>query len=322
MPLKPGGFYIEQEIDLRLAVRIDRIEAAACQLVTAQGENISFDRLLIATGAEPVRPPIAGADQDHVFALRSYSDSRAIIARAASSKTAVVLGSGFIGLEVAAALRERGLKVHVVSLESRPLGDILGPELGAFLQKTHELQGVRFHMGTSVASIGQAHVELTDGSRLPADMVILGIGVRPRSAIAEAAGLLVDDGIIVDAHMRTSTPNIYAAGDVARWTTGGAGESRRVEHWVVAERQGQVAAENMLGEDATFNDTPFFWSAHYDLAIRYAGYGKGWDRIQVVGNIEDRDCAVRYFRGDKLLAIAAIGRDQAVLEGARTLAGS
>ncbi len=321
MPLKPGSFYADNAIDLQLATRVAAIDVAGRKAVAADGRVFPFDRLLIATGAEPVRLPIPGADRPYVFTLRSFADSRAIVARA-KAKSAVILGSGFIGLEAAAALRERGLDAHVVSLDARPLERILGARLGDFIRALHESHGVHFHMGTSIAAIGADTVTLTDGAKIPADLVIIGVGVRPRTALAEAAGLAVDRGIVVNAQLETAIAGIFAAGDVARWAAGADDRSMRVEHWVVAERQGQVAAENMLGAHLSFEDTPFFWSAHYDVTIRYVGHAEGWDSIDIDGDIAARDCTVRYLKGGRVVAVASIGRDHVALEQSQRLAAA
>lgn len=322
MPLKPESFYTDHNIDLQLATTVTKIAVPEREVTTADGRVIPFDRLLIATGAEPVRLPIPGADQPHVFMLRSFADSRAIIAHAKAAKSAVVLGSGFIGLETAAALRERGLDVNVISLDARPLEKILGPQLGDFIRALHESHGVTFHMGASLAGIGAETVTLSDGAQLPADLVIIGVGVRPRTALAEAAGLAIDHGVLVNAQLETAAPGIFAAGDIARWTSGSGERVMRVEHWVVAERQGQVVAENMLGARMPFRDTPFFWSAHYDVTIRYVGHVEGWDSIEVDGDVAAHDCTVSYRKDGRVLAVATIGRDRAALEQAVRLAGS
>lgn len=314
MPLKSEGFYGESNIDLQLGTEVSGIDVSARVVTITGGRTFPFDRLLIATGAEPVRVSIPGADQPNVFTLRSFADSRAIVERAKSAKSAVVLGSGFIGLETAAALRARGLDVQVVSLDARPLEKVLGPELGDFIRELHENHGVRFQMGTSLASIGADAVALSSGAELPADLVIIGVGVRPNTALAEAAGIANDHGILVDDYLETTAPGIFAAGDVARWRDGQIGHTHRVEHWVVAERQGQIAAENMLGAGKPFRDVPFFWSAHYDVTVRYVGHAEGWDRLEVDGDIAARDCLVSYKKGGKLVAVAAIGRDAQALE--------
>lgn len=319
IPLRPGQFYADNGIDLHLQTVVTQIDTARRTVTSADGGTFPFDRLLLATGAEPVRLQIAGADQPHVFTLRSLADSRAIIEQAGRAKSAVVLGSGFIGLEAAAALRARGVAVRVVSLDALPLEKVLGRELGVFIRDLHESHGVRFHMQRSLSSIGQQSVELSDGSEIEADLVIIGVGVRPRVALAQAAQIPLEGGILVDAYLETAMPGIYAAGDVARWRADD-GQTCRVEHWVVAERQGQVAAENMLGAHVPFRDAPFFWSAHYDVSIRYVGYAPSWDTIEIDGNLAARDCLVRYRKGDRVIAVAAIGRDADALDYGQKLA--
>lgn len=319
IPLRPQDFYADNGIDLQLRTAVTRIDAQARTVTTADGRVFPFDRLLLATGAEPVRLPIPGADAPHVRTLRSLADSRAIVERAKTAKSAVILGSGFIGLEATAALRSRGLAVHVVSLDERPLERVLGRELGDFIRTLHESHGVAFHMGTSIASIGERAVSLSDGSELAADLVIIGVGVRPRIALAEAAGIAVDHGIMVDEHLQTSVPGIFAAGDVARWRDADSGATSRIEHWVVAERHGQVVAENMLGAHKRFGDAPFFWSAHYDTTIRYVGHAPSWDSIEIDGDIASRDCLVSYWKDGKRVAVAAIGRDAQALRCAEDM---
>ena len=314
MPLRPDEFYAENNIDLQLSTTVARIDRQAGAVVTHDGRAIPFDRLLLATGAEPVRLRITGAERPHVFVLRSMADSRAIIERARNSKTAVILGAGFIGLETAAALRERGLSVHVVAQDARPFETVLGPQLGDFIRSLHEQHGVAFDLNTTIASIHERTVILSNGREIDSDLVIIGVGVRPRVALAEEAGIAVDRGILVNEFLETSVPGIFAAGDVARWRDLASGEARRVEHWVVAERQGQIAAENMLGAHHVYRDAPFFWSAHYDVSIRYVGHAPGWSEIEVDGSIERRDCMVGYKKNGKTVAVAAIGRDAQALD--------
>lgn len=319
MPLRAAGWYTEAKIDIHLATPITRIDTARHEVVTEDGGRHSYDRLLLATGAEPVHLPIPGADLPHVFTLRAISDARAIFARAEGAKTAVVLGSGFIGLETAAALTKRGLKVHVVSLDARPLERILGAELGDAIQARHQAEGTVFHMENSITEITTGKVTLKDGTALPADLVILGVGVRPRLALAEAAGLELDHGVVVNDRLQTSVPGVYAAGDIARWPWNGG--NVRIEHWVVATRQGQVAAENMLGADKPYHDVPFFWSAHHDLRLQYVGHAEAWDDITIDGDIAAKDAMVSYLKGGRTLAVATIGRPQAALAQARTMKG-
>jgi NADPH-dependent 2,4-dienoyl-CoA reductase/sulfur reductase-like enzyme/nitrite reductase/ring-hydroxylating ferredoxin subunit len=304
VPLRPDDFYAENGIELRLSTRVEAIDPAARNVRLAGGTTVPYDRLLLATGAEPVRPPLPGIDQ--ALTLRSLADSRAIIARAAAARSVIVLGASFIGLEVAASLRARGLDVHVAAPEARPMERILGAELGDFVRGLHEEHGVVFHLGNVATAIDGRRVTLKDGTVLEADFVIAGTGVRPRIALAEQAGLRCDKGVIVDQHMATSAPGIYAAGDIARWPDRITGEAIRVEHWVVAERQGQAAAFNMLGERTPYDTAPFFWSQHYDVPINYIGHAERWDAIEIDGNIAGKDALVRYKRDGRVLAVASI----------------
>jgi 3-phenylpropionate/trans-cinnamate dioxygenase ferredoxin reductase subunit len=278
------------------------------------GETLSFDRLLLATGADPIRLTMPGGDLPHVFYLRTLADSRAIKARAVSARRAVVVGASFIGLEVAAALRTRGLQVEVVAPEKLPLERIMGPEIGTFVRDLHQEHGVVFHLEKSVNAIAADAVTLSDGTRLPADLVVLGVGVRPALKLAEDAKLTVDRGVMVDEYLATSAPRIYAAGDIVRWPDPHSGERIRIEHWVVAERQGQTAARNLLGRRERFDAVPFFWSAHYDVTINYVGHAATWDRLDLDWSPEKRDCTVSYFSDGKRRAVATILRDQASLE--------
>jgi NADPH-dependent 2,4-dienoyl-CoA reductase/sulfur reductase-like enzyme/nitrite reductase/ring-hydroxylating ferredoxin subunit len=312
IPLKPPGFYADNRIDLRTGVEVSALALDKREVVTASGERFGYDRLLLATGSEPIR--IAGFDHPNVHTLRTLADSRAIIAAAQSARSAVVVGSSFIGLEVAASLRHRGLPVHVVGPEEVPMQKALGRDLGLLVQRTHEAHGVVFHLGVSAGGYDGTAVGLSDGSRLAADLVILGVGVRPRTRLAESAGLKVDKGVVVDDRLRTSSEGVFAAGDIARYPDPITREPIRVEHWVHACRQGQTAAVNMLGGDKAYDEAPFFWSNHYDLPIRYVGHVTRVDSISVDGSVMDRHAVVGFLQDGRRLAAASIGRARATLE--------
>ncbi len=319
--LRGADFYPASDIELLTGTRVTAVDAGNHNVLLSDGSPRTFGALLLATGAEPVKLKVPGADAPHVHTLRSLADSRAIIAAATAggAKRAVVVGASFIGLEVAASLRTRGLEVAVVAPEARPLERVLGPQLGDFVRALHEEHGVVFHLGRTVSAVEAQAVVLDDGARLPADLVVVGIGVRPSLELAEQAGLAVDRGVIVDPHMRTSAPDVYAAGDIARFADPRTGEAVRIEHWVVAERQGQTAARNMLGRDEAFRSVPFFWSQHYDVPIAYVGHASSWDRIDVAGDIAGKNCVVAYRRANKILAVASIYRDRDSLQAERLL---
>ena len=314
VPLRGDDWYAKNRIDLKLRADVASLNAKGKQLTLGNGSTIKFDKLLLATGAEPVKLDIPGTDQPHVRTLRSLADCRAIIDQAKTAKRAVVIGASFIGLETAAALRAREIEVHVVAPEKRPLERVFGPQLGDFIRALHEEHGVKFHLENGISAIEGNRAVLKNGGTIDADLVVIGVGVRPRIALAEKAGLAIDKGVSVNEYMETSAGGIHAAGDIARWPDPISGENIRVEHWVVAERQGQVAALNMMGVRTPFRSAPFFWSQHYDVPINYVGHAEKWDSIDVEGDVMKRDCVVRYKRGGRVLAVASIYRDKDSLE--------
>jgi NADPH-dependent 2,4-dienoyl-CoA reductase/sulfur reductase-like enzyme/nitrite reductase/ring-hydroxylating ferredoxin subunit len=313
IPLRSPEYFAERRIELLVGTRVSSIDTVARQVLLESGERRSYGSLLIATGADPVRLPVPGADGPQVQYLRSFADSRALVDKARAAKHVVVVGASFIGLEVSASLRARDIAVDVIAPEHVPLERVMGQEVGRVIQALHEAHGVVFHLGQTVTRIDGRTATLSGGSTLDADFVVMGVGVRPAIALAETAGLALDRGIAVNEYLETSVPGIFAAGDVARWLDRGSGERIRVEHWVVAERQGQTAARNMLGFRERFDAVPFFWSQHYDVTINYVGHAEQWDAIQIDGTLESHDCSVTYMRADRRLAVATISRDRASL---------
>ena len=313
IPLRTREYYEPIKVGLMTNDPVAAIDPTKRNVVLLSGRTLNYGALLIATGAEPRSLPIEGGGLLHVFRLRTLADSRAIIARAVQVKKAAVIGASFIGLEVAASLRHRGLEVTVVGSGRVPLERVLGRELGDFVRQLHEQNGVHFCLDDSPRAIREDRVELKSGRSIEAGLVVLGVGVTPRTALAEKAGLKVDNGIVVDENLRTSVPDVYAAGDVARYPDPISGERVRIEHWVVAERQGQAVARTMLGIGGPFRDVPFFWSQHYDVAISYIGHASAWDAIEIRGDLKGKNASAIYRGKGRVLAVATIGRDQVSL---------
>ncbi len=313
LPLHPKEFFETQGLEILSGVTAQNIDAKARTVRLSDGSTRSYEMLLIATGATPLRLDVPGGER--ISYLRTLGDCRGIIDKAGNAKSAVVIGGSFIGLEVAASLVARGLQVHVVAPEKLPLERVLGAELGTLILDLHQRQGVAFHLGRTAKAVDAKGVVLDDGTRIEADLVVAGIGVRPNLDLAESAGVVVDNGIAVNEFLETSVAGIFAAGDVARWPDAYSDARLRVEHWVVAERQGQVVARNMLGYRDRFDDIPFFWSAHYDkVSIQYTGHIERWDETKIDGDVMKMDCAVSYMIGGRRRAMATINRDHQNLE--------
>ena len=313
IPLRTGDYYKSMDVELVATDPAIRVDSKTREVTLRSGRILRYGTLLLATGAEPQSISIEGAQLPHVHRLRTLGDSRAIIAGAQQAKRCVVIGSSFIGLEVAASLRERGLEVAVVGKDAIPLEKVLGPEFGHFIKGLHEQHGVRFFLNSTPRVIREDRVELSNGQTLEAEMVVLGVGVAPRTKLAKEAGLTVDNGIVVDENLRASSPEIYAAGDVARYPDPIAGESVRIEHWVLAERQGQAVARNMLGIGHSFRDVPFFWSQHYDVQISYVGHASSRNGFEIQGDLPGRNACAIYRQNNRVVAVATIGRDHTSL---------
>ncbi|MEZ4587519.1 MAG: FAD-dependent oxidoreductase [Gemmatimonadales bacterium] len=311
IPLHPADFYRTLEIEL-VRDRVAAIDRKGGTVSLERGGTLGYGALLLAPGSAPIELSL-GDGPPAVHYLRTLADSRAIIRAAGRARRAVVLGASFIGLEVAASLRAREVEVHVVAPERRLFERVLGGELGDFVRGLHESKGVVFHLGLTAKSVAGGEVVLSDGCRLAADLVVAGVGVRPRVELAEAAGLPVDRGILVDRFLEAA-PGVFVAGDAARYPDPLGGEPIRIEHWAAAQRQGQAAARNILGAEEPFADVPFFWSAHYDATIAYVGHAARWDRAELEGDPASYDCTVRYHVGDTVRAVATIYRDRESLE--------
>ena len=312
--LRSDDWYSDNRIDLRLSTQVTRIDPAARTVGCGSGEEIAFDRLLIATGAEPNGLRVPGFNRPNVYTLRTVADARNLARQARAGARAVIIGASFIALEAAAALRQRGVAVDIVSVEEVPLERVFGTEVGEQIQALHERNGVRFRLGSVVAGFDGAAVTLAGGESLAADFVLVGIGVRPRTELAASAGAAVENGVLVDSFLETSVPGIFAAGDIAAYPDRTSGERVRIEHWAVAERQGQVAAANMLGGRRQFESPPFFWTEQYGIALRYVGRAGGWDAVTVEGEVETGSLLARYFTDGTHCATATIGRDRDNLE--------
>ena len=316
--LAPDGFYGGEGPRL-LRDRVVSLDLGAEEIVTAGGERLAYDALVIATGAAPLKPDLPGFDRPEVHTLRSLKDADALIAAAEKARSVAVVGASFIGLEVAAAMIAREKSVTVVAPDAVPLAKVLGEAVGRFVQGLHEEKGVTFRLGRKVEGFDGTALTLDDGSRIEADLVVLGTGVSPRVDLAAAAGLALaqkDDGggIAVDAHLATSAPGIYAIGDVASYPDPRSGRPLRVEHWVHAQRQGQHVARTLLGETAPFTETPFFWSGHYATSLRYVGHAGSAEEPRIEGEVGKGDFAVTYREDGRDAALATCKRDTRSLE--------
>ena len=301
-----ADFYAEHEIELRTDTEVERIDPGAAEVSLAGGETLAFDKLLLATGAEPRRLALPGAELDGVLYLRSLADSEAISERIAAGATLVAIGGGWIGAEVAASARQKGCEVTILDMAQLPLERVLGPELGAIYRDVHSDHGVSFVGGVTIEAIEGTDrvtgVRLAGDRRIDADAVLVGVGVEPRVELAKAAGLEVDNGVLVDAHLQTSAPGVFAAGDVANALHPLYGGRIRVEHWANALEQGPAAARNMLGRDAPYDRVPYFFSDQYDVGMEYAGHATDWDEVVFRGDTAGREFIAFWLKRDAVVA--------------------
>lgn len=311
-PLHDAAFYTEHRIERRLG-RVARFEAGARRITFDDGSVLEADAALLAPGGVPRPLDVPGAGLAGVFTLRSPEDAEAIVRAAGAARHVVVAGAGFIGMEAAAALCERGLEVTVVAPQGTPFEDKLGAEVGSAFQRVHEKKGVRFRLGDQVAGIeGEGRVQfvrLRSGATLPADIVIVGLGVSPNTGMAEGVERRKDGGIEVDAALRAA-PGVYAAGDVAAFPLRGDGERIRVEHWRVAEQHGRVAALGMLGHEARYDAVPYFWTIHFMKRLDYVGHAESWDAVEIDGTLDEPDFMAFFVKSGQVAAVAGWGRDQ------------
>ncbi|MEX2281787.1 MAG: FAD-dependent oxidoreductase [Gemmatimonadota bacterium] len=320
IPLRPPGFYGEHAIE-QIQSRVTSIDTANRRVRCLDGRDIEYGALLLATGAAPIRPNLPGATLPNVHVLRSLVDCRALIQAITGTHHVVIAGASFIGMEAAASLRKRGVSVTVVAPESVPFLRVLGPKLGDHLRSRHTANGVAFELGRTIREVFPDRVVLDDGRTIACDVVLLGVGVRPVLDLAAAAGLSVDTGVLVDAFLQTSVPGVFAAGDIAQYPDPRSGERIRIEHWVVAQRQGQTAARNILGRSEPFASAPFFWTHQYDITVNYVGHATAWDSTEATGDLASGDYQISYLKAGRPIAVATIGRDQAALRAEVELEG-
>ncbi|MEQ9569641.1 MAG: FAD-dependent oxidoreductase, partial [Longimicrobiales bacterium] len=309
LPLRTGGDWAALDVE-RIVDRVVALDSRKTVLELGGGRRVPYDGLILACGAGPCRLAVPGGDRWNVFTLRSLDDSRAIRARAVAGSRAVVVGAGFIGLEAAAALRHREVEVEVIAPEAVPMARVLGPTLGAEVRALHEAHGVRFHLGRRVSSIDDAGVHFADGGSVPADFVVVGVGVEPRLDLALGAGLRVGDGVEVDRFLESSRRGVFVAGDLASFPDPATGDRLRIEHWAVAEAQGRTAAFNLLGHGRPFRHVPFFWTTQYDVTVQWSGFPRPWDRTDVDGSLAEGSMAVRFLASGNPVAAAFVDRDR------------
>jgi 3-phenylpropionate/trans-cinnamate dioxygenase ferredoxin reductase subunit len=328
----PAGWYAEHDVELRLGTRVTGVDPAAHEITLADGSQIGYAKLLLATGSSPRRLPVPGAEYGGVHYLRRVADSDRIRATFQTASRVAVIGAGWIGLETTAAARAAGVEVTVLEAAALPLLRVLGREVAEVFAGLHREHGVDLRFGVQVAEItgsgGQADgVRLADGSHIPAEAVIVGVGITPNSQLAEAAGLEVGNGVVTDAGLRSSDPDIYAAGDVANAYHPLLGRHCRVEHWANALNQPQTAARAILGQDVAYDLVPYFYTDQYDLGMEYSGYVEPgrYDQVVFRGDVPGREFIAFWLGGGRVLAGMNVNvwdvneAIQAIVRGGRTV---
>lgn len=313
LPLRADSFFAEHDIEVIRGREIEHIDAGSKTIKFADGEKLLCDALLVATGGEPRKLPFQSESQENVFLLRGYADADALIAAAETGKRAVVIGASFIGMEVASSLTVRGCEVTVVAPDEVPFQKILGAKIGKLFQDVHEENGVKFELGVSVSGFvcpkNVTAVVLESGQQLDADLVVVGVGVKPATGFLEGVTLHQDGGVIVDEQMRAAE-GVFAAGDIASFPQAFTGERVRIEHWRTAMQQGRLAAHNMAGKAVSYDGVPFFWTRQFDVSLLYVGHARQWDEIIYQGDLSARDFLAFYVKDNRVLAVAGMNRDR------------
>jgi 3-phenylpropionate/trans-cinnamate dioxygenase ferredoxin reductase subunit len=295
----PADWYAAQNIEVRLSTRVTAIDSAAKTVTTDDGSHVDYAKLLLATGSTPRRLDLSG----NVFYLRDIRDSQRLREALKLGAHVAVIGAGWIGLEVASAARKHGCQVTVIEIDSLPLRRVLGDEVATVFRDLHSSHGVTFHFGRSVTGSADNSLTLDDGTLVPADVIVVGVGVSPSTELASAAGLAVDNGVLVDAALRTSAPDIFACGDIAHWENPLLGTRIRVEHWENARQSGIAAARSMLGQEVSYDWLPYFFSDQYDAGMEYSGWtGDGYDAVVFRGEPQSREFIAFWLRESRVLA--------------------
>lgn len=307
---RPASFYESAGVDVRLHTRVSSIDRVAKSLITEVGDELSYDSLVLATGSRVRVIPVPGHDLDGVHYLRSIDDVHNIQATLKHAKRIVIIGAGYIGLEVAAVMRQIGLDVTVIEMADRVMSRVVSPQISAFFHEEHVARGVKLELSTSLSAyVGEdkvSAVETDDGRSFDTDLVIVGVGILPNTELAEAAGLAVGNGIVVDDRCRSSDSDIYAIGDCTSHPSHIYGRKLRLESVHNAIEQAKTAAANICGEDLAYSQVPWFWSDQYDLKLQIAGLSEGYDDVVIRGDATQRSFACLYLKNDQLIAIDAI----------------